>query len=419
VRLQNKRLDSSKTKGKRPMSNHMSQHLAQQGKTAKNLIQSKKKKRKKTCHHCGKEGHIRTFCFELYGFPRFHEQFWNRHLAHKNQSKITCLIAHTSLRVSSKDDWYFDSGCSKHMTGEKAYLKEVKNYSNSYVTFGDGPKGKIKGIGNLSGPELPNLDNVLLVEGLTANLISISQLCDQGLKVSFNNSECIVSNKGQEIMKGSRSKDNCYLWQSQHKKQGISCMITKEDETKLWHQKLGHLNLKSMRKLIIENAVRGLPKFKIEEGKICGECQIGKQTKMSHKKVRHMVTTRNLELLHMDLMGPMQVESLGGKRYVLVCVDDYSRYTWVRFIREKSNAFDVFKELCHLIEKEQGSEVIKIRSDHGKEFENSKFSEFCATKGIEQEFSAPITPQQNGVLERKNRTLQECTRAMLHAQKLP
>jgi transposase InsO family protein len=121
----------------------------------------------------------------------------------------------------------------------------------------------------------------------------------------------------------------------------------------------------------------------------------------------------------MDLMGPMQVESLNGKRYVLVCVDDYSRYTWVIFIREKSDAFDVFKELCYLIEKEQGSGVIRIRSDHGKEFENSKFSEFCATKGIEQEFSAPITPQQNGVVERKNRTLQECTRAMLHAQKLP
>ncbi|KAK2359751.1 hypothetical protein QL285_085096 [Trifolium repens] len=233
------------------MSNHMTQHLAQQGKTVKNLIQSKNKKRKKICHHCGKEGYIRTFCFELYGFPRFHEQFWNRHLAHKIQSKITCLIAHTSLRVSSKDDWYFDSGCSKHMTREKAYLKEVKNYSNSYVTFSDGAKGKIKGIGKLSGLELPNLDNVLLVEGLTVNLISISQLCDQGLKASFNNSECIVSNKDQEIMKGSRSKDNCYLWQSQHKKQGISCMITKEDETKLWHQKLGHLNLKSMRKLEI------------------------------------------------------------------------------------------------------------------------------------------------------------------------
>jgi hypothetical protein len=111
-------------------------------------------------------------------------------------------------------------------------------------------------------------------------------------------------------------------------------MITKEDETKLWHQKLGHLNLKSMKKIIREDAIRGLPNLKIEEGKICGECQIGKQTKMSHKKVQHLTTTKTLELLHMDLMGPMQVESFGGKKYIFVCVDDYSRYTWVRFIRE-------------------------------------------------------------------------------------
>ncbi|MCI19830.1 gag-pol polyprotein, partial [Trifolium medium] len=160
------------------------------------------------------------------------------------------------------------------MTEEIAYLKEVKSYSNSYVTFGDGAKGKIKGIGKLTGPDLPSLDNVLLVEGLTANLISISQLCDQELNVSFNNSECMVTSKDQEVMKGSRSKDNCYLWQSQHKSQGISCMITKEDETKLWHQKLGHLNLTSMKKIISEDAVRRLPHLKIEEGKICGECQI-------------------------------------------------------------------------------------------------------------------------------------------------
>jgi hypothetical protein len=148
-----------------------------------------------------------------------------------------CLIAHTSLRVSSKDDWYFDSGCSKHMTGEKAYLKEVKAYSNSYVTFGDGAKGRIKGICKLCGPDLPKHGNVLLVEGLTSNLISIRQLCDQELNVNFDNSKCIVSNKSQEVMKGTRSKENCYMRQSQHKSQGISCMITKEDETKLWHQK--------------------------------------------------------------------------------------------------------------------------------------------------------------------------------------
>ncbi|WJX62480.1 hypothetical protein P8452_47472 [Trifolium repens] len=121
----------------------------------------------------------------------------------------------------------------------------------------------------------------------------------------------------------------------------------------------------------------------------------------------------------MDLMGPMQVESIGGKRYAFVVVDDFSRFTWVSFIREKSDTFDAFKELCLRLQREKDSGIVRIRSDHGKEFENSRFSEFCADEGIGHEFSSPITPQQNGVVERKNRTLQEAARVMLHAKKLP
>ena len=102
------------------------------------------------------------------------------------------------------------------MTGMKDYLVDLKAYATSYVTFGDGAKGKIKGIGNLSSNGSPLLDNVLLVEGLTANLISISQLCDQGLEVKFNNEECLVMTQDQKIvMKGYRSKDNFYMWTSQ------------------------------------------------------------------------------------------------------------------------------------------------------------------------------------------------------------
>jgi len=140
---------------------------------------------------------------------------------------------------------------------------------------------------------------------------------------------------------------------------------------------------------------------------------------MSHQKLRHDTTSRVLELLHMDLMGPMQVESLGGKKYAYVVVDDFSRYTWVNFIREKSDVFEVFKDLCLRLQREKESQVIRIRSDHGKEFENNKFAGFCASEGISHEFSSPITPQQNGVVERKNRTLQESARAMIHAKKLP
>jgi len=98
----------------------------------------------------------------------------------------TGLIAHTSVRASSKEDWYFDDGCSKHMTDVEKYLEDVRPYASSYVTFGDGAKGKIMGIGNLIKHGMPRLDNVQLVKGLTTNLISISQLCDQGVAVNFS-----------------------------------------------------------------------------------------------------------------------------------------------------------------------------------------------------------------------------------------
>jgi len=113
------------------------------------------------------------------------------------------------------------------------------------------------------------------------------------------------------------------------------------------------------------------------------------------------------------------VAIIGGKRYVLVVIDDFSRFTWVNFIREKSDTFKAFTDLCIQLQREKDRDIVRIRSDHGTEFENSKFHDFCTGEGIKHEFSSPITSQKNGVVERKNITLQESTRVMLHAKHLP
>ncbi|KAK2453398.1 gag-protease polyprotein [Trifolium repens] len=392
---------------------------------------SNRRPRRWVCHHCGKRGHIRPYCFKLYGYPQWYhhntaeqvntpthqpEKEWKPKLVNKE----TAQIAHIALKATSRNCWYFDSGCSRHMTGEDDYLDELEPYATSYVTFGGGAKGEIVGIGKTVKRGLPKLEKVLFVKGLTANLISISQLCDQGMKVDFTYSRCEVRNaQGKVVMTGMRSKDNCYHWVDDEDANISTCLVSKEEEVWLWHQKLGHLHLRGMKKAISTGAIRDLPKLNIEEGRICGECQIGKQTRMSHQKLEHQVTTRPLELLHIDLMGPMQVESMGGRRYALVVVDDFSRFTWIDFIREKSDSFDVLKLLCLQLQREKNLSIVRIRSDHGREFENAKLSEFCESEGIKQEFSSPITPQQNGVVERKNRTIQESARAMLHAKKLP
>ena len=204
------------------------------------------------------------------------------------------LIAHTSLRASSCEDWNFDSGCSRHMTGVNQILENVRSYTSSHVTFGDGAKGKILGVGKLVSTGLPKLDNVLLVRGLTANLISISQLCDQGMKVNFNKAECLVTDGvGEVTMRGIRSKDNCYLWVPKDVTSMSTCLVSKEEEAKIWHQKLGHLNLSGLKKAIYAEAIRGLPKLQIVESNIFGECQVGKQTRMSHQMLEHQGTTKS------------------------------------------------------------------------------------------------------------------------------
>ena len=114
-----------------------------------------------------------------------------------------------------------------------------------------------------------------------------------------------------------------------------------------------------------------------------------------------VATSRPLELLHVDLMGPTRIESMGGKRYIMVVVDDFSRNSWVKFLIEKLEACDKIERLCKRLQNEKGIPIVKIRSNHGKEFENAKFEAFCNKHGIKKEFSAPKTPQQNGWLKKR------------------
>lgn len=141
----------------------------------------------------------------------------------------------------------------------------------------------------------------------------------------------------------------------------------------IWQQKLGHINVKNLRKILDIIDVRGFPTLALNKG-VCGPCQFGKQRYVSHKVLQHTITTLVVELLHMDLFFHMQVESLLGKRYLFIYLDDHSRFTQVDFIKEKSNAFEFFKKLCiHIMTKKNylTRKIIRIISDHGKEFENA------------------------------------------------
>ena len=120
-----------------------------------------------------------------------------------------------------------------------------------------------------------------------------------------------------------------------------------------------------------------------------------------------------MELLHIDLFGPVKTASINGKKYGLVIVDDYSRWTWVKFLKHKDESHSVFSTFCSQVQTEKDCKIVKVRSDHGGEFENRYFEDFFDSHGISHDFSCPRTPQQNEVVERKNRTLQEMARTVI------
>ena len=164
----------------------------------------------------------------------------------------------------------------------------------------------------------------------------------------------------------------------------------------LWHQKLGHLNFKNLTKIVNTGVVREIPLLSKKEPRVRGPCQIDKQVKLSYNLLQQTTATKVLELLHMDLIGPMQVESIVGKRYVFVCVDDFFRFNWIDFLKEKLETFNVFKKLCKKLKNEKDvniEKIIRIKSDHGKEFDNGIFAEYCDKYGIAYEFFTPKTPQ--------------------------
>ena len=188
------------------------------------------------------------------------------------------------------------------------------------------------------------MKDVLYIKGLKVNLLCITQICDEDFLVQFSKKGCvIIDEEGIQVLEGNKTIDNCYGVVPMSK---ISRRSARVDVLELWHQRLGHANFKEVAKISKLEAIEGLPKFGKVEKIICGACQIGKQTKASYHKVNVIATSRCLELLHVDLMGPIRTKSLGGKRYIMVIVNDFSRYTWVKFLREKSEAFEKL-EILH------------------------------------------------------------------------
>ncbi|GJX11382.1 retrovirus-related pol polyprotein from transposon TNT 1-94 [Tanacetum coccineum] len=310
----------------------------------------------------------------------------------------------TNVRQKVKldpDEWIQDSGCTRHMTGNKDLFSSYKPIDGGNVLFGSNTKSKIIGKGTISHNSL-TINDVSHVENLSFNLLSIGQICDKKCNVLFSETGSKIIKNGITLGKGIR-KNGLYIMKMGNSPKDVLCLTSIDDTSTLWHRRLGHANMRLIQSLSSKELVRNLPKLNFEKH-FCDACNVGKQVHESHKAKNMVSTSKCLELLHMDLFGPSAVQSYGGNFYTLVIVDDYSRYTWTRFLKHKNEAFDHFEILSKKIQNQKGCPIISIRTDHGREFDNEvQFGAFCDANGITHNFSAPRTPQSNGVVELLNK----------------
>ncbi|GJZ26291.1 retrovirus-related pol polyprotein from transposon TNT 1-94 [Tanacetum coccineum] len=248
------------------------------------------------------------------------------------------------------------------------------------------------------------------------------QFCNSDLKIAFRKHSCFVRDmNGVDLLKGSHSTNLYTISIDDMMNSSPVCLLSKASKTKswLWHHRLNYLNFGTINDLARKDLVRGLPRLKFEKDHLCSACQLGKSKKYSHKSKSENTNMEVLHTLHMDLCGPMRVQSINGKKYILVIVDDYSRFIWVKFLRSKDETPEFVINFLKQIQVGLNKTVRYIRTDNGTEFVNQVMSKYYEGVGIFHQKSVWRTPQKNGVVERRNRTLMEVARTMLIFSKAP
>ncbi|GJU82709.1 retrovirus-related pol polyprotein from transposon TNT 1-94 [Tanacetum coccineum] len=327
--------------------------------------------------------------------------------------------------------------CLEYINQEKLYLfhmdlcglmrvasingKRLSRLYSGTVRFGNDQIARIMGYGDY---QLGNvvISRVYYVEGLGHNLFSVGQFCDADLEVAFRKNTCFIRNlEGVDLLSGSRDTNLYTISLDDMLRSSPICLLSKASKTKswLWHRRLSHLNFGTLNKLAKDGLARGIPRLKFQKDHLCSACALGKSKKSSHQPKAEDTNQEKLYLLHMDLCGPMRVASINEKKYILVIVDDYSRFNWVKFLKTKDEAPAAIIKCIKNIQVRLKAIVQNVRTDNGTKFVNQTLREWYKNVGITHQTSVARTPQQNGVVERRNRTLVEAARTMLTFSRAP
>lgn len=385
---------------------------------------SKPKFDKRFCTHCKKKGHTNAKCFKLN--PTLKREKANKATTEDAKLSDMVLVAHSqSLIASNQKEWIVDSGASAHMTPVFEYIRNFEKFSNPVpVSLGDKSTVDAIGKGDVffymklnEGTRRVILKDVLYVPHMKFNLFSVPTVVAKGFTVGFQGNSFEISKNGEIIALGTNTAShttlNCEVF-VESKSAKIATISVEEG-----HQRLGHISYE--RVIATSKLVEGLniDTKTIPDHPICEACIQGKHTRTPLSREPASRTNQRLGRIHSDICGPMSVPTFGGRRYFAVFVDDKTRLGVVSFLNQKSDYPTHFANFRTGIELQTNEKVKILRSDNGSEFTSKQFVDYCAKNGIKQELTAPHTPSQDGVAERRIRTLVEIARTILIAAKLP
>lgn len=373
------------------------------------------------CHHCGKIGHKRSEC-------RFRNQE-NKQGGNSKANLVTkeskpetefCFLT-SDTELEEKMQFILDSGASDHLARDKEGLINVEklptpiiiNVAKAKTTLVAKYAGELQATTLVNGNEIPiTVKRILIVPGLSHNLLSVRRLETNGFEIRFKNGSGVIE-KHRKVVAVATREGTSQLYTVQFQiKEVASHHCSSEERLKIWHKRLGHLNFDSLKKMNLEKLETGT-----KHTKICDTCVEGKQVKLPHNNHRHRAT-RPLQLVHSDLFGPVTPTSYDGKRYLLTFIDDFTHFTAAYALEAKSEVYKFFKVYEAMATAHFNMKISRFRCDNGREYISNDIRSFFDEKGIQCEFTIRYTPEQNGVAERMNRTIIERARCMILNSKL-